>query len=145
MKETHNIVWTSFHRFYHNLFVRILRFPRLTLVVIGLIMVAGLSFFPYLGGEFLPKLEEGNIWARATLPLTTSLSNADEVAGGVRRVFQSFPEVTTRSLSNRPAGRWFRYHWIFQPRVLCGSEATRTNGPRGLTKDELVAQIDRNC
>ena len=36
-------------------------------------MAAGLSFFPYLGGEFLPKLEEGNIWARATLPLTTSL------------------------------------------------------------------------
>ena len=28
MKETHNIVWTSFHRFYHNLFVRILRFDR---------------------------------------------------------------------------------------------------------------------
>ena len=95
MKETHNFVWEAFHRFYHNLFVRVMRWPKLTLTIIALIMVAGLSQFDRLGGEFLPKLEEGNIWARATLPLTTSLSNADEVAGSVRRVFQSFPEVTT--------------------------------------------------
>ncbi|HTY54180.1 MAG TPA: efflux RND transporter permease subunit, partial [Candidatus Binataceae bacterium] len=63
MKETHNIVWESLRGFYHNLFVRILKWPRLTLVVIGLIMVVGLSQFSRLGGEFLPKLEEGNIWA----------------------------------------------------------------------------------
>ena len=43
-------------------------------------MAGGLSLFPRLGGEFLPKLEEGNIWARATLPLTTSLSHANDVA-----------------------------------------------------------------
>src|SRR6202451_2568673 len=93
MKETHNVVWEGFHRFYHNLFVRILRWPKLTLAIIISIMVAGLLQFNRLGGEFLPKLEEGNIWARATLPLTTSLMNADDVAGGVRRGFQSFPEV----------------------------------------------------
>ncbi|HTY53872.1 MAG TPA: efflux RND transporter permease subunit, partial [Candidatus Binataceae bacterium] len=52
MKETHNIVWEGFHNFYHNLFVRILRWPKLTLAVITLIMIAGLSYFPRLGGEF---------------------------------------------------------------------------------------------
>ncbi len=142
MKQTHNIVWTSFHRFYHNLFVRILRFPRLTLVGIGLIMIAGFSFFPYLGGEFLPKLEEGNIWARATLPLTTSLSNADEVAGGVRRVFQSFPEVTiVVSQTGRPddgsdTTGFFNIEFYVDLK-------SAGKWPGGLNKDGLVAQIDQ--
>ncbi len=140
MRETHNFVWEGLHRFYHNLFVRIMRWPKLTVAIIVFIMAAGLSQFSRLGGEFLPKLEEGNIWARATLPLTTSLANADDVAGGVRRVFQSFPEVTTVvsqtgrpddgsdttgffnvefSVDLKPAGEW----------------------PRGVTKERLVAQI----
>jgi len=93
MKETHNPVWRAFHRFYHHLFVGILQWPRLTIGVIVIILVAGLSLFSRLGGEFLPKLEEGNIWARATLPLTISLAGADEVAIGGSRIFRSFPEV----------------------------------------------------
>ena len=57
-------------------------------------MAGGLAQFARLGGEFLPKLEEGNIWARATLPLSTSLSHANEVARRARDIFRSFPEVT---------------------------------------------------
>ncbi|MBV8359159.1 MAG: efflux RND transporter permease subunit [Deltaproteobacteria bacterium] len=140
MEETHNFVWEGFSRFYHNLFVRVLRWPKLTLAIIILIMIAGLSQFDRLGGEFLPKLEEGNIWARATLPLTTSLSNANDVAGSVRRVFLSFPEVTNViSQTGRPDD---------------GSDTTgffniefsvdltdQSQWPRGLTKDGLVTQI----
>lgn len=140
MKETHNIVWRSFHRFYHNLFVRILRFPRLTLVVIGGVMIAGLSFFPYLGGEFLPKLEEGNIWARATLPLTSSLTNANQVMAGARRVFLSFPEVNqVVSQAGRPddgsdTTGFFNLEFFVD---LKDQSLWR----RGLTKDVLVSQM----
>jgi cobalt-zinc-cadmium resistance protein CzcA len=140
MKETHNIVWRSFHRFYHNLFVRILRFPRLTLVVIGGVMIAGLSFFPYLGGEFLPKLEEGNIWARATLPLTSSLTNANQVMAGARRVFLSFPEVNqVVSQAGRPddgsdTTGFFNLEFFVD---LKDQGLWR----RGLTKDVLVSQM----
>jgi heavy metal efflux system protein len=142
MKETENPVWRAFHRFYHHLFVGVLRWPRLTLGVIVLILVAGLSLFPRLGGEFLPKLEEGNIWARATLPLTTSLSNSNDVAGGIRRVFLSYPEV--RQVVNQVG------------RPDDGSDTTgffnieffvdlkdQGEWPRGLTKESLVAQMDR--
>jgi heavy metal efflux system protein len=143
MKETHNIVWTSFHRFYHHLFVRILRFPKLTLVGIALVMLAGLSFFPYLGGEFLPKLEEGNIWCRATLPLTISLSGANDIAGGVRRVFQSFPEVeTVISQTGRPddgADTTGFFNLEFYVPLKDQSEWN----PPNMTKDQLVEQIAR--
>ncbi len=93
IKETENPVWENVYRFYHNLNVKIVERPKAALGIVLGVMVAGLAVFPLLGGEFLPKLEEGNIWARATLPLTTSLENADRVARGARRVFKSFPEV----------------------------------------------------
>jgi heavy metal efflux system protein len=140
MKETSNFVWEGFSRVYHNLFVRVLRWPKLTLAIIILIMIAGLSQFNRLGGEFLPKLEEGNIWARATLPLTTSLSNADEVAGGVRRVFMSFPEVTNVvSQTGRPddgsdTTGFFNIEFSVDLK-------NQSQWPRGLTKDGLVTLI----
>ena len=142
IKETHNPIWTSFHRGYHKLFVRVLRWPRLTFAIIVVMLLGGLSLFPYLGGEFLPKLEEGNIWARATLPLTTSLSNADEVAGGVRRVFQSFPEVVdVISQTGRPddgadTTGFFNIEFFVDLKP-------QDQWPRGLSKDELISQIDK--
>jgi cobalt-zinc-cadmium resistance protein CzcA len=48
-----------------------------------------------LGAEFLPPLEEGNIWVRATvLPTSVSLSESVKLAHGIREVFKSYPEVT---------------------------------------------------
>ncbi|MFZ0887665.1 MAG: CusA/CzcA family heavy metal efflux RND transporter [Candidatus Binataceae bacterium] len=141
MQETHNFVWEAFHRFYHNLFTRVLVRPYLTLTVIVLVMAAGLSLFPRLGGEFLPKLEEGNIWARATLPLSTSLSHASGVARGVRNVFRSFPEVTdVVSQTGRPddgtdATGFFNieFHVDLKP---------QSQWPSGLTKQRLTDEID---
>jgi heavy metal efflux system protein len=141
MRETHNLVWEAFHRFYHNLFIRILRRPYLTLTVITIVMAGGLAQFPRLGGEFLPKLEEGNIWARATLPLSTSLSHANEVARRAREIFRSFPEVTNViSQTGRPddgtdATGFFNVEFNVD---LKPQDQWRT----GLTKDKLTEQID---
>jgi cobalt-zinc-cadmium resistance protein CzcA len=142
MKETHNLVWEAFHRFYHNLFVRILRRPYFTLAVIALIVAGGLSLFPRLGGEFMPKLEEGNIWARATLPLSTSLSHANQVARGARAVFRSFPEVddvisqTGRPDDGTDATGFFNIEF----NVDLKPEA---EWPPGLTKEKLTQQMDQ--
>jgi heavy metal efflux system protein len=140
IKETNNIVWEGFSRFYHNLFVKVLRWPKLTLAIIIMIMIAGLSQFNRLGGEFLPKLEEGNIWARATLPLTTSLSNANEVANSVRQVFLSFPEVTNVvSQTGRPDDGSDTTGFF---NIEFSVDLTDQNQwPHGLTKDGLVTQI----
>ncbi len=140
MQETHNPVWTAFHRAYHKLFVRVLRWPRLTFAIIAVMLLAGLSLFPYLGGEFLPKLEEGNIWARATLPLTTSLIHSDDVANAARRTFLSFPEVTNVvSQAGRPddgtdTTGFFNIEFFVELKA-------EDEWPKGLTKAKLVDQI----
>jgi cobalt-zinc-cadmium resistance protein CzcA len=141
MTETHNVVWLAFHRGYHRLFVKVIRWPRLTLALIIAVVVGGLSTFPYLGGEFLPKLEEGNIWARATLPLTSSLSHADEVANRARQLFRSFPEVTdVLSQVGRPDdGTDTTGFFNIEFSVQLKPEAQWRHG---LTKPKLIADID---
>ena len=42
----------------------------------------------------MPKLEEGNLWVRATMPNTISYSYATQLINQMRRVFLKYPEVT---------------------------------------------------
>jgi cobalt-zinc-cadmium resistance protein CzcA len=141
MEETHNVVWEAFHNFYHNLFVRVLQRPRLTLAVIIGVLIAGLVIFPFLGGEFLPTLEEGNIWARETLPLTISLDSANDIARRSRRIFRSFPEVTTViSQVGRPddgTDVTGFYNVEFDVHLKPESQ-----WPHGMTKPKLINQMD---
>src|ERR1700693_595220 len=65
LHDVYNPVWYAITRFYHGLFVGVLRWPALPLIVILATAAVVLSLFPLLGGQFLPKLEEGNIWAHA--------------------------------------------------------------------------------
>jgi len=62
------------------------------LVVIGLVAFT-LSLLPGLGSEFMPQLEEGNLWIRAIMPRTTSLDQAADMAPRLRRVIATVPEV----------------------------------------------------
>src|SRR5262249_3516666 len=59
---------------------------------IVLLLLAGLAVRS-LGLEFLPKLEEGNLWIRATLPSTISLEEGNSYVNRMRAVIASFPEV----------------------------------------------------
>jgi cobalt-zinc-cadmium resistance protein CzcA len=62
-----------------------------------------LGFSGVIGAEFLPHLDEGAIWARGTLPNSTSLPEGEKFAEQERFVFASFPEVkTVVSQAGRP-------------------------------------------
>jgi len=59
-----------------------------------LVVLAGLGVGS-LGIEFLPHLEEGNMWIRATLPSSISLAEGQVAVNGIRRIIKSYPEVET--------------------------------------------------
>jgi cobalt-zinc-cadmium resistance protein CzcA len=48
-----------------------------------------------MGGEFMPALEEGNLWVRATMPVDISFNQAARLTSDIRRLFRKTPEVTT--------------------------------------------------
>jgi cobalt-zinc-cadmium resistance protein CzcA len=142
MREIPNPIWHLLQRVYHGIFVRVLNWPRITLTLIIIVIVGVLSLFPKLGGEFLPKLEEGNIWVRATMPLTISLVDADHLANRMRTILRSFPEVTTVvSQVGRPDSGT-ETTGFFNTEISVDLTPSHT-WPHGLTKTALVAQIDR--
>jgi heavy metal efflux system protein len=66
----------------------------LTLIVFGALS-AGTAWaaYEFLGSEFMPELEEGNLYLRATLPVNVSLDAASDLATRARAVLRSYPEV----------------------------------------------------
>jgi cobalt-zinc-cadmium resistance protein CzcA len=77
---------------------------RKTTIAIGLVFLA-FSFFlgSRLGSEFLPTLEEGNLWIRATMPPTISLDAGMPIVNRIREIILKHPEViTVTSQHGRP-------------------------------------------
>ena len=114
---------------------RILTLGSAAILLVG----AGLAMRS-LGTEFLPKLEEGNLWIRATMPATISLEEGNSYANGMRNLIKSFPEVdTVVSQHGRPddgtdAAGFFNVE-LFAP--LNPPDEWR----KGMDKDKLVDEV----
>ncbi|HWW28441.1 MAG TPA: CusA/CzcA family heavy metal efflux RND transporter [Steroidobacteraceae bacterium] len=61
----------------------------------AILLAASLLLIPRIGAEFMPKLDEGALWVRATMPYTISFDESAKIAPKVRGILHSFPEVTT--------------------------------------------------
>lgn len=93
-----------------------------------------------LGTEFLPKLEEGNLWVRALLPPTITLEAGIDTVARIRRVMKSFdPVLTVQSEQGRgedgtdPDGSFVAEFFVpLKP---------HDQWPRGMTKEILVKEM----
>ena len=68
--------------------------PKTTLAIATLIFGATLLLVPFIGGEFMPHLDEGALWVRATMPYTISFEEASKIAPQIRDILMSYPQVT---------------------------------------------------
>jgi cobalt-zinc-cadmium resistance protein CzcA len=84
--EHDNWLMRTLKRFYMPLFAFSLRRKRSAVVIGAVVVVASLSAATTLGREFMPKLEEGNFWIRATLPMSISLEQSAKYVGRMRAV-----------------------------------------------------------
>ena len=69
--------------------------PWATTFASALVLAASLLLVPHIGAEFMPQLDEGALWVRATMPYTISFDESAKVAPRIRDILRSFPEVTT--------------------------------------------------
>jgi len=67
----------------------------LTMVVLLTVFAASLLLIPLIGAEFMPHLDEGALWMRATAPYTISFEEASRLSPQIRTILRSFPQVTT--------------------------------------------------
>jgi cobalt-zinc-cadmium resistance protein CzcA len=96
VREWHNPVMNWITRAYHAALLGAIRWRWVTVAVaagaLGVSIYLGTSGI--IGSEFLPHLDEGAIWARATLAPSTGPTEGERVMRQARRIFASFPEVT---------------------------------------------------
>jgi len=68
--------------------------PRGTIGASALLLLASLVLFADVGAEFMPHLDEGALWVRATMPYTISFDQSSKIVPQIRSIIGSFPEVT---------------------------------------------------
>src|SRR6202012_889994 len=93
VEETETFLMRLLHRLYIPVLRRSLAARRMVLVGAGVLILLTVFAVRLLGLEFLPKLEEGNLWIRATLPPTISLQEGNSYVNEMRRLIAKLPEV----------------------------------------------------
>lgn len=114
---------------------------RKTTISIGVLFLAFSLFLgSRLGSEFLPTLEEGNLWIRATMPPTISLEAGMPIVNRIREIILRHPEVVTVvSQHGRPddgsdAAGFFNAEFFVPLKPF-------DQWPKGLTKAKLVDEL----
>src|SRR6202161_4262559 len=94
VKETVNRPYEWFKREYAAELDWCLDHPAVTMLVATLVFGASLLLVPFIGGEFMPHLDEGALWVRATMPYTVSFEEASKFSPQVRNILMKYPMVT---------------------------------------------------
>ncbi|MGA8649035.1 MAG: efflux RND transporter permease subunit, partial [Xanthobacteraceae bacterium] len=138
--ETETIVVRILHRIYSPVLHWSLD-HRKTMLAIAVVFLVGIGLLATrLGSEFLPALEEGNLWIRAQMPPTMGLEAGEPATTKMREILLRHPEVLhVVSQHGRPDN---------------GSDASPFSNvelfvplkpydewPAGFTKDQLIAQL----
>jgi cobalt-zinc-cadmium resistance protein CzcA len=72
---------------------RLLKYRWLALMNFGFLVAFTVAVIPFLGSDFMPELEEGNLWVRGTFPVNVSLEEAADKARRAREIMRQYPEV----------------------------------------------------
>jgi len=95
VQEVETFVVRALHRVYKPVLKFALEQRALVVAIgVGFLVITGF-LIPFLGSEFLPALEEGNFWIRASLPPSMTLDAGTEATRKMREIMLKYPEVVT--------------------------------------------------
>jgi cobalt-zinc-cadmium resistance protein CzcA len=140
VKEVETLVVRGLHALYKPVLTFALNRQAVVVGIgVGFLVLTGL-LIPFLGSEFLPALEEGNYWIRASMPQTMSLDAGTEATRKMREILLGHPEIlTVVSQHGRPDNGSdaspFSNVELFAPLK------PYDEWPSGLTKEKLTAQL----
>lgn len=92
--ETESIVIRWAKRIYVPSLDLVLRHRGQTLAIVTALVVGTFALFPFLGAEFIPRLEEGSLAIQIQRLPSVSLTESVNIATNAEKVLRGFPEVT---------------------------------------------------
>ncbi|MCS3801146.1 efflux RND transporter permease subunit [Niastella sp. OAS944] len=143
VREKHNVFVEGLTKGVMRLFNFTYAKKRITILIATAAVAVGLFSFKFLGTEFLPELDEGAIYIRATCPLSVSLDESRELANKMRKIVLSYPEVRqVMSQTGRPndgTDATGFYNIEFHVDIYPKSE-----WKSGLTKEQLIDKMQKS-
>ena len=139
-RETETFLVRILHRLYSPALRFAVTHKKVTLAIAALLLAVSFGSIKLLGLEFLPKLEEGNLWVRATMPSTISLDEGSSYVNRIRKLLTSYPEIAlVVSQHGRPddgtdATGFFNAEFFAPLKPV-------DQWPPGVDKDSLTADI----
>ncbi|QOI98757.1 MAG: efflux RND transporter permease subunit [Flammeovirgaceae bacterium] len=93
VREKDNKIVKGLENLYKPTLLWSLNKPRNSILLAVAILALSLGVGTFLGTEFLPQLNEGSVYVRASMPQSIAFSQANEVSAKMRKVFEKYPEV----------------------------------------------------
>lgn len=94
LHQKHKEIMSKISETYMKILHKVFAYPKKFLTGVCVMFAAALTLFCFTGSEFLPNLDEGNIWLRVTvLPRSTTIAHSVDVARSIREVLLTYPEV----------------------------------------------------
>ena len=145
VKETKNRAFEWIKKIYTRQLDWCLDNRRLTLVIAVIIFVAAMSLVPFIGGEFMPHLDEGALWVRATMPYTISFEESSKIVPQIRSILISYPQVTVVGSEHGRPDDGTDPTGFFNAEFYVGLKPYDDPSWKGETntKDKLIAAIDK--
>jgi cobalt-zinc-cadmium resistance protein CzcA len=140
--EKKNRLLEYVYKWFDGFFLFCHRHSRKAILIAVATMVAGLSSFLFLGSEFLPQMNEGSIYARATLPQSVSLSESVTLANQFRNTLRTFPEVSQVMTQTGRPNDGTDATGFYNIELFVKLHPER-EWPTGRTKEQLVEEMNR--
>jgi len=158
VEEKDTFMMRGLHHMYRPLFNMALRRPRVSILLAAVPISLCVVLFPFLGREFLPKLEEGNLWIRVTLPTSIALETSSQYVGKMRNLVRGCPQDPKVTCTDQNRSHKMVRTVVSQlGRPDDGTDVTGfynielfaplepfETWPRGMTKDKLVDELTRD-
>ncbi|GAB3919820.1 efflux RND transporter permease subunit [Larkinella terrae] len=142
VREKHNPVVNVITKYATKTFGFTFAHKKLSLLVAFGLVAVGLSGFKLLGTEFLPELDEGSIYVRASMPMSISLPESVKLTTQMRHVFEEFPEVkgvisqTGRPNDGTDPTGFYNIEFLV-------SIFPKEEWKRSITKEQLINQMQK--
>jgi cobalt-zinc-cadmium resistance protein CzcA len=143
VRERRNAVFERIRGGYVRGLDRSLARPRATIAASALLLLVSLLIFADVGAEFMPHLDEGALWVRATMPYTISFDESAKIVPQIRSIIASFPEVTVVGSEHGRPDDGTDATGFFNAEFFVGLKPYSQWHGSIRTKPQLIAAMDR--
>ncbi|NBP69954.1 MAG: efflux RND transporter permease subunit, partial [Cytophagia bacterium] len=140
VRERENKLVTGLEKIYKPTLNWSLAKPKQSVIIAVSILIVSLLVGTRLGTEFLPQLNEGSVYVRASMPQSIAFSQANEISTKMRKVFEKYPEVRGVISQNGRPNDGTDPTGFFNVEFFVDLYK-KEDWQRDITKDELIAEM----